>query len=76
QLPMSMSLAEDDDKELYIDDSGCTGAFYNPRASLSLEQQRQALPVYRVRSHLLYLLEIKQTLVLVGEAGSGKSTQV
>ena len=49
---------------------------YNPNSRFSLEQQRQRLPVYGVRKHVLYMLETFQTLVLVGETGSGKSTQV
>jgi ATP-dependent RNA helicase DDX35 len=49
---------------------------YNPYVSLSLERQRQRLPIAKNRDHILYLLEKYQTLVLVGETGCGKSTQV
>lgn len=58
-------------------DPNCATAFvYNPRISLSFEQQRESLPVFKNRNHILYLLEKFQTLVLVGETGCGKSTQV
>ena len=51
-------------------------AVYNPNKSLSIEQQRQRLPVFKYRNHILYLLEKYQTVVIVGETGSGKSTQI
>ncbi|XP_067007183.1 probable ATP-dependent RNA helicase DHX35 [Anabrus simplex] len=59
-----------------IDPNNATTFVYNPHVSLSLVQQRQRLPIYTNRNHILYLLERFQTLVLVGETGSGKSTQI
>ncbi|CAH1269625.1 DHX35 [Branchiostoma lanceolatum] len=49
---------------------------YNPNASLSIQQQRQRLPVFRYRNQILYLVERYQTVVIVGETGCGKSTQI
>lgn len=49
---------------------------YNPNLSLALEQQRKRLPIFRNHDHILYLLEEYQTLVLVGDTGCGKSTQI
>jgi len=51
-------------------------AVYNPNASLSIERQRQSLPVFRYRNHILYLVEKHKTVVIVGETGCGKSTQI
>ncbi|XP_049762763.1 probable ATP-dependent RNA helicase DHX35 isoform X1 [Schistocerca cancellata] len=65
---------EEDKSE--IDPNNATTFVYNPYVSFSLEQQRQQLPIFSNRSHILYLLENFQTLVLVGETGCGKSTQV
>ncbi|XP_040186377.1 probable ATP-dependent RNA helicase DHX35 [Rana temporaria] len=53
-----------------------TSVVYNPHASLSIEQQRQKLPVFKLRNHILYLLENYQTVVIIGETGCGKSTQI
>ncbi|XP_069508390.1 probable ATP-dependent RNA helicase DHX35 isoform X2 [Ambystoma mexicanum] len=53
-----------------------TAVVYNPHASLSIEQQRQRLPVFKLRNHILYLVENFQTVVIVGETGCGKSTQI
>uniref|UniRef100_A0A183CLS4 RNA helicase n=1 Tax=Globodera pallida TaxID=36090 RepID=A0A183CLS4_GLOPA len=39
-------------------------------------QQRQRLPIAKCRNHLLYLCEHFQTIIVVGETGSGKSTQL
>lgn len=49
---------------------------YNPNVSLSMTQQRQRLPVFRYRNHILYAVEHYQTVVISGSTGSGKSTQV
>lgn len=77
---------------------------YNPNINLTLAQQRQRLPVFKVsprtsfqsaaceycyhlwpnncigsiqyRSQILYLLEKYRTVVIIGETGSGKTTQV
>ncbi|XP_065827461.1 probable ATP-dependent RNA helicase DHX35 [Oscarella lobularis] len=49
---------------------------YNPHLSLSIQQQRQRLPVYKHKNHILYLVEKYQTVVIVGETGCGKSTQI
>lgn len=49
---------------------------YNRHISESIQAQRQKLPIFNNRNHILYLLEKFQTLVLVGETGCGKSTQI
>ena len=49
---------------------------YNPNVSLSVKQQRQRLPVFQYRNHILYALEMYQTVIISGSTGSGKSTQV
>uniref|UniRef100_A0A1D1ZDH0 RNA helicase n=1 Tax=Anthurium amnicola TaxID=1678845 RepID=A0A1D1ZDH0_9ARAE len=42
----------------------------------SLERQRQRLPVYKYRTAILYLVENHATTIIVGETGSGKTTQI
>ena len=49
---------------------------YNKYAELSLANQRQRLPIFNYRNHILYLLEKHNILIIVGETGSGKSTQI
>ena len=49
---------------------------YNPNISLSVQQQRQRLPVFQYRNHILYAVEKYQTVIISGSTGSGKSTQV
>ena len=44
--------------------------------STSLSLQRQCLPISKHRSQLLYALEKYSVVVIVGETGSGKSTQI
>ncbi|EEF39827.1 ATP-dependent RNA helicase, putative [Ricinus communis] len=43
---------------------------------VSIEKQRQRLPVYKYRTAILYLVETHATSVIVGETGSGKTTQI
>ncbi|GAU39588.1 hypothetical protein TSUD_384710 [Trifolium subterraneum] len=42
----------------------------------SIEKQRQRLPVYKYRNAILYLVETHATTIIVGETGSGKTTQI
>ncbi|XP_067128593.1 probable ATP-dependent RNA helicase DHX35 [Centruroides vittatus] len=53
-----------------------TNFVYNPHSSLSIQKQRQRLPIFKNRNHILHLLENYQTLIIVGETGCGKSTQI
>uniref|UniRef100_A0A8D2E574 RNA helicase n=1 Tax=Theropithecus gelada TaxID=9565 RepID=A0A8D2E574_THEGE len=59
-----------------LTENSWTTVVYNPYAALSIEQQRQKLPVFKLRNHILYLIENYQTVVIVGETGCGKSTQI
>ncbi|GKV36801.1 hypothetical protein SLEP1_g44893 [Rubroshorea leprosula] len=42
----------------------------------NIEKQRQRLPVYKYRTAILYLVETHATTIIVGETGSGKTTQI
>ncbi|KAL6081058.1 hypothetical protein STEG23_004696, partial [Scotinomys teguina] len=64
-----------EERQSITENSGTT-IIYNPYAALSIEQQRQKLPVFKLRNHILYLVENYQTVVIVGETGCGKSTQI
>ncbi|KAK9267827.1 hypothetical protein L1049_010263 [Liquidambar formosana] len=44
--------------------------------SKTLAQQRQYLPIYSVRDELLQVIRENQVIVVVGETGSGKTTQL
>ncbi|KAL1824889.1 hypothetical protein ACET3Z_011667 [Daucus carota] len=44
--------------------------------SKTLSQQRQYLPIYSVRDELLQVVRENQAVVVVGETGSGKTTQL
>lgn len=44
--------------------------------SKTLKQQRESLPVYRVRDELIQVLRENNVVVIVGETGSGKTTQL
>jgi len=43
---------------------------------LSLTQQRESLPIFRLKKELLAAIADNQLLVVIGETGSGKTTQM
>ena len=46
------------------------------RTNLSIKEQRESLPVYKFRDKFLEAIKVNQLLVVVGETGSGKTTQL
>lgn len=44
--------------------------------SLSIQDQRKSLPIYKLRDPLLKAIEEHQVLIVVGDTGSGKTTQM
>ncbi|KAJ3037230.1 DEAH-box ATP-dependent RNA helicase prp22 [Rhizophlyctis rosea] len=44
--------------------------------SLSIKEQRESLPIYKLRSTIVKAVEDNQVLVVVGDTGSGKTTQM
>ncbi|KAF8167396.1 P-loop containing nucleoside triphosphate hydrolase protein [Crassisporium funariophilum] len=44
--------------------------------SLSIQDQRKSLPIYKLRDPLLKAIDEHQVLIVVGDTGSGKTTQM
>lgn len=44
--------------------------------AISIEETRKSLPIYAYREQLLAAVEAYQVLIIVGETGSGKTTQI
>ncbi|KAK4483666.1 hypothetical protein RD792_010867 [Penstemon davidsonii] len=49
---------------------------FGQRSKLSLQEQRQSLPIYKLKNELVKAVQDNQVLVVIGETGSGKTTQV
>ena len=49
---------------------------FGRRTTLSMKEQRETLPVFKFRDALLEAVRSHQILVVVGETGSGKTTQL
>ncbi|KAJ6677238.1 hypothetical protein OIU85_010413 [Salix viminalis] len=49
---------------------------FGQRSKLSLQEQRQSLPIYKLKKELIQAVHDNQVLVVIGETGSGKTTQV
>lgn len=49
---------------------------FGKRTNMSIMEQRQSLPVYKFRDQLLEAVKDNQLLIVVGDTGSGKTTQL
>ncbi|KAK6120410.1 hypothetical protein DH2020_045890 [Rehmannia glutinosa] len=49
---------------------------FGQRSKLSIQEQRQSLPIYKLKKELVQACHDNQVLVVIGETGSGKTTQV
>jgi ATP-dependent RNA helicase DHX8/PRP22 len=49
---------------------------YGKRTNMTIKQQRESLPVYKFRKQLLDAVQDNQLLIVVGDTGSGKTTQL
>ncbi|KAL9030487.1 MAG: hypothetical protein Q9196_001405 [Gyalolechia fulgens] len=49
---------------------------FGKRTSMSIKQQRESLPVYKFRKQLLEAVKENQLMIVVGDTGSGKTTQL
>jgi ATP-dependent RNA helicase DHX8/PRP22 len=52
------------------------GQSFGKRSALSIKEQRESLPVFAFRSQLIKAVHENQILIVVGETGSGKTTQL
>ncbi|XP_068438704.1 ATP-dependent RNA helicase DHX8-like [Clinocottus analis] len=49
---------------------------YGQRTELSILQQRETLPIFKLKDQLVQAVHDNQILIVVGETGSGKTTQI
>ncbi|KAL8480920.1 hypothetical protein ACS0TY_026887 [Phlomoides rotata] len=49
---------------------------FGQRSKLSIQEQRRSLPIYKLKNELIQAVHENQVLVVIGETGSGKTTQV
>ncbi|KAL4204665.1 hypothetical protein AMTRI_Chr01g111020 [Amborella trichopoda] len=71
--PSSLSVLEDDEPGFLPFSTLASTSSYGYGG---LERHRQRLPVFKYRTAILYLLETHATTIIVGETGSGKTTQI
>jgi ATP-dependent RNA helicase DHX8/PRP22 len=53
-----------------------SGVKYGKQTTMSLRQQRESLPIFKYKDELLSAVKDNQILIVVGETGSGKTTQM
>ena len=49
---------------------------YGQKTTMTIVEQRRNLPIFRLRKELLQAIAENQILVVIGETGSGKTTQI
>lgn len=49
---------------------------YGKRTNLSIQEQRESLPVFDMKNNIIKAVNENQFVVIVGETGSGKTTQI
>lgn len=49
---------------------------YGRATTLTIKEQRESLPIFKLREQLLQAVHDNQVLVVIGETGSGKTTQM
>ena len=49
---------------------------YGKITSLSMKEQRESLPIYKLRETIVRAVDENQVLIVVGDTGSGKTTQM
>ncbi|XP_034563460.1 ATP-dependent RNA helicase DHX8-like [Notolabrus celidotus] len=49
---------------------------YGKKTELSILQQRESLPIYKLKEQLVQAVHDNQIMIVVGETGSGKTTQI
>ncbi|OAF71225.1 hypothetical protein A3Q56_01010 [Intoshia linei] len=52
------------------------GASYGRKETRSIRAQRESLPIFKLRSELLQAIAENNILIVIGETGSGKTTQI
>uniref|UniRef100_H2YHV2 RNA helicase n=1 Tax=Ciona savignyi TaxID=51511 RepID=H2YHV2_CIOSA len=55
---------------------GGTKASYGKKTELSIIEQRESLPIYKLKEQLVQAVMDNQVLIVIGETGSGKTTQI
>ncbi|XP_065666929.1 ATP-dependent RNA helicase DHX8 isoform X2 [Hydra vulgaris] len=55
---------------------GGKGGSYGRKTTMSIVEQRQSLPIYKLRDELVKAVSDNQILIVIGETGSGKTTQI
>ena len=56
--------------------TGGSRGSYGKKTTLTILEQRQSLPIYKLRDQLVKAIWDNQILIVVGETGSGKTTQM
>ncbi|CAL1293297.1 unnamed protein product [Larinioides sclopetarius] len=56
--------------------SGGSKASYGKKTHLTILEQRQSLPIYKLKNELIKAVSDNQILIVIGETGSGKTTQM
>ena len=51
-------------------------ASFGRKTNLTIKEQREGLPVFKLRDQMIQAIQDNQILIVIGETGSGKTTQM
>lgn len=74
--PAIVTLNEKSNKVQKIEENKNYHAELSSETNIELQRERKSLPVYIHRKGILDLIRNHNTLIIIGETGSGKSTQI
>ena len=72
----SMGMPQQDMPEWKKYAMGGTRASFGKKETRSLLEQRQSLPIFKLKDELIQAIHDNQLLIVIGETGSGKTTQI
>nr|XP_009860657.1 ATP-dependent RNA helicase DHX8 [Ciona intestinalis] len=72
----SVSMIQGDIPEWKKHAFGGAKASYGKKTELTIIEQRQSLPIYKLKEQLVQAIHDNQVLIVIGETGSGKTTQI
>ncbi|KAL7077529.1 hypothetical protein ACQ4LE_003536 [Meloidogyne hapla] len=85
-MAASSTRTEDDDEDLSLQKKDMPEwlkhvtaggkATYGKRTTMTIKEQRESLPIFSLKSALLQAIHDNQILIVIGETGSGKTTQM
>ncbi|XP_057329367.1 ATP-dependent RNA helicase DHX33 isoform X2 [Microplitis mediator] len=74
--PTIVNFGETSSNKVLENETNQKDKIINDKTNINIQQQRKSLPVYKLRERLLEEIRRYNTVIIIGETGSGKTTQI